>query len=366
VRTYRPFAALTAATLAATLSASCSGCRGNQTTSDEAGGEGASVSVEIARVQTLRAAVAGPGLIAPSATGDWTIHAAETGRIVALTKQEGDPVEDNEVLVRFEYATTAATMTLENDLAAATHRFATATAEVRKITPLAERGYASRAELDTAKAAASSAEMDIARIKRMIDAANSENERAVIRARFAGKVAKVFHKEGDLVNGSALDPVMRVIDPTKVEVLMSVQVQELGQVQVGQQATVMTAEGGAQPATVIERPLPTDPRAPTVDIRLALTNPATTPAIDSPVSVEILLAERPNVIAMPTAAVIHDGPKAYVMLVGDDSRALRREVTIGVSARDRVEIAAGVAAGERVIVKDAGAVEVGAVVVPDK
>jgi RND family efflux transporter MFP subunit len=364
VQPFRPFA-FAALTLAAGLTASCSGCRGNQTTdNDEQSGEGAAVSVEIVRQQTLRAAVTGPGLIAPSASGDWTIHATETGRIVSMPKREGDEVKDNEVLVRFEYASTSAPTSLETDLAAATGRLAVANAEVKKVTPLAERGYASRAELDAAKNAAAGAELEIQRLKRMIDAANADADRAVVRARFAGKVAKVFHNEGDMVNGTMLDPVMRVIDPTQVEVVMSVQVQDLGQVQLGQPAMVLSANG-AEPATVTLRPPPSDPRAPTVDIRLTFTNP-TTLAVDSPVSVEIVLTERPNVLALPTAAVIRDGATAYVMVVTEDNRAQRREVTVGFTGRDRVEILTGVTAGERVIIKDATNISDGVTVVPDK
>ncbi len=362
---YRLVAGLAFA-LAASVSASCSGCRNRDAASEDAVAEGASVAVEVARLQTLRAAVTGPGLVAPSAAGDWTIHAAETGRIVSLAKREGEAVESGDVLVRFEYATTTDQSSREIELASANQRLTAAKAEVAKVTPLFERGYASRAEFEAARNVVTAAELEVARLKRMLDTAAADADRAVIRARFNGVVAKVFHNEGDMVNGSALDPVMRIIDPRQVEVVMSVHVQDLGQVQIGQAGTILSANGGAEPGTVALRPVPTDPQAVTQDIRLAFASPTALP-LDSPVSVEILLAERPNVVAIPTAAVIRDGgDKSYVMIVAEDGRAQRREVRVGLTARDRVEILTGVSPGERVIIKDAANVADGTVVVADR
>jgi hypothetical protein len=81
-----------------------------------------------------------------------------------------------------------------------------------------------------------------------------------------------------------------------------VSLQDLARIQAGQRATIASANG-AEPAAVASRPSPDDPRATTQEIRLAFTNPPTL-AVDTPVQVEILLAERPNVAALPAAAVL--------------------------------------------------------------
>jgi RND family efflux transporter MFP subunit len=309
--------------------------------------------------------VTGPGIVAPAAAGDWTIHAPETARIVALAKAEGDAVETGDVLVRFEYATTTDQTSREIELVSANQRLTAAKADVAKIAPLFERGYASRAEFEAAQSQVASAELEVTRLKRMLDTAKADADRAVIRARFNGVVAKVFHKEGDMVTGSSLDPVLRVVDPKQVEVVMSVPVKDLPLIQVGQAGTILSASG-PEPGTVSVRPLPTDPQAVTQEIRLAFVTPTALP-IDSPVSAEILLSERPNVIALPTAAVIHDGPdKSYVMIVPADGRAQRRDVRVGLTAGDRIEIVTGVSPGDRVIVKDATNVAAGTAVVADR
>ena len=43
--------------------------------------------------------------------------------------------------------------------------------------------------------------------------------RTVVRARFAGIVAKRFHNPGDTVDGAAGDPVLRVIDPRRLQIV---------------------------------------------------------------------------------------------------------------------------------------------------
>jgi multidrug resistance efflux pump len=85
-----------------------------------------------------------------------------------------------------------------------------------------ERGFAARAELEAAKGEVTAVELDIARLKQQLQAATGAAEHASVKARFAGVIAKKFHSEGDLVNASPTDPVLRVIDPTQVQIAMKV------------------------------------------------------------------------------------------------------------------------------------------------
>lgn len=341
------------------------GCRRQPATQEETGPEPVSVNIELARTQTLRVTVNGRGVVAAAAAGDWTVYPAQMGRILELPKHEGDTVEAGDALVRFEYGNTAADLSAHQmDVTSAEARVQSARAQLTKISAMFERGYTSRNELETATSAVTAAELEVARAKAQLQATNEAAERAVVRARFSGIVTKVFHNEGDLVNGSVMDPVIRVVDPTRLEVVMMAPVQELVQIQPGQPATVVSVNG-AEPATVLLRPTPADPQAATQDIRLAFTTPTTLP-IDSPVEVDILIAERPGVVALPQDAVLEgEEGRSFVMIAGVDGRAHRRDVRLGLRARDRVEIAAGVTPGDRVIVKNAADVAEGTVLAAD-
>jgi RND family efflux transporter MFP subunit len=342
------------------LLAALAGCRKAAVAEESGVTAPMAVQTQIVRLETLRATISGAGVVTPAPLADWTIYSPETGRVAELPKAEGEAVNPGDVLVRFDYANLSSDLhAREADVAAATTRLEGAKAQLAKVSAMFDRGYTSRNEFDAAKNAVSAADLDLSRAKMQLTAANDATERATIKARFAGVVAKRFHNEGDLVNGAMTDPVLRVVDPTRVQVAMTVPVQELTKIQAGQAATILSANG-AEPAAVASRPSPDDPRATTQEIRLAFGGPPTL-TVDAPVQVEILLAERPNVAAVPASAVLRaeDG-RAFVMVAGVDGRAHRRDVHLGLAAGDRVEIIAGVTPGDRVIVRDAAQVPEGA------
>ncbi len=324
------------------------------------------VETQIVRLETLRATISGPGVVAPAPLADWTIYPPETGHIAELPHAEGAAVNPGDVLVRFEFSNlTSEVRAREAEVAAATARLEAAKAQLVKVSALFDRGYTSRNEFDAAKNAVTAADLDLSHVKAQLSAANAAAERATIRARFAGVIVKRFHNEGDLVNGATTDPVLRVVDPAQVQVAMTVSVQDLARIQAGQPATI-TSTNGAEPAAVASRPSPDDPRVTSQEIRLAFANPATL-TVDAPVQVEILLAERANVAALPASAVLRgENGVAFVMVAGVDGRAHRRDVRLGLAARDRIEIVAGVTAGDRVIVKDAAQVPEGALLSVDR
>jgi RND family efflux transporter MFP subunit len=343
---------LGACVLVAVTLGAAAGCRRRQAAPAETGDQPLAVAIEVARQQTLRVTVSGTGVVVPSAAGDLTIYPAQSGRILELPKKEGDAVAVGDVLVRFEYGTTGTDLSAhEMELASAQTRVDAARAQLKKVTAMHDLGYTSKNELEAATNAVTAAELDVTRVKAEIQSSTEAAERAIVKARFPGVVAKIFHNEGDLVNATVVDPVLRVIDPSRLEVAMAVPVQDLPQVEAGQAATIVSANG-AEPGTVLMRPTVDDPRAATADVRIAFRSP-TTLAVDSPVQAEILVAERPDVIAIPkTALIAGDDGQTFVLIAGVDGRAHRRGVHVGMRSRDRVEIIAGVTAGDRVIVND--------------
>jgi multidrug efflux pump subunit AcrA (membrane-fusion protein) len=80
------------------------------------------------------------------------------------------------------------------------------------------------------------------------------------------------------------------------------------------------------------------------------------------VSVEILLDQRANALVVPTAALLRDDLSPFVMIVGDDGRAHRRDVRTGLVTDTLVEIVSGLDAGTRVVVGGVGDVTEGSLV----
>jgi hypothetical protein len=107
---------------------------------------------------------------------------------------------------------------------------------------------------------------------------------------------------------------------------------------------------------------PTDPAATSGEIRLSFINPATL-LVDTPVSASIVFDQRAAALVVPAATVGHDGQGSFVMIAGDDLKAHRRDVRIGLVTRELAQVTGGLSAGERVIVTGAADVVEGTSIV---
>jgi RND family efflux transporter MFP subunit len=309
------------------------------------------VTTAEARVDNLRDVAAAPGTIVPSVAGDWTVYAPEAGEIIELPVKEADVVAPGDLLVRFEIASaTQELAALQLQVLEAETRLDRARTNLNRETSLHERGLTSRNAYEASRSEVTAAESNLAQAKTLFESARVGQERTTVRARFAGRIVKVWHGVGDIVSGGNADPVLRVIDPTRVQVAVQLPIMALARIVPGQSATVRAIAGTAdEQALVASKPAAADPNAPTAEVRLAFVNPATLP-VDTPVSVEILLEQRTGVVVVPGAAVQRDDMGPFVMVAGGDNRAHRRDVRLGLVTREQAQIAAVIDAGERVIV----------------
>jgi multidrug resistance efflux pump len=172
----------------------------------------------------------------------------------------------------------------------------------------------------------------------------------VIRAPFAGVVAQRFKNSGDLALAVPTDPVLRIIDPTRIEVTALVPQGEAPRVLVGTTARLAGAGGDPVRLTVaaVNAPGATAPAGMTA-VRLTFLDVPQV-AVDTPVEVDIDAEERANVVFVPPDAIVGSGASAAVYVAAGD-RAQRRAVTIGISTEERVEITSGVRAGDLVITR---------------
>ena len=308
------------------------------------------VTVQAATVQTLRDTIAISGTAVAAAAGDFLAIAPEAARIAEVSKSEGEKFEAGEMLVRFEISSIANEIEArERELDDATTRAAAAKAEEARLESLHERGVISRNAYEAAKSTRLSADSALNQAKAHVDSAKLLQERTIVRARFAGVVLKRWHNPGDLVAGGTQDPVLRAVDPTRVQVAVEVSRAQLGRVLPGQPATIQTGTDPPQPATVVVRPMPVEGGPDKIEVRLAAVGPFAA-ALDSPVQVEIVLDERPQAVVIPTTAVVKNDQTAYVMVAGSDGRAHRRDVQLGLQSRGLTQVLSGLQPGEQVIV----------------
>jgi len=310
------------------------------------------VVVEPVETRTLEVALSVTGVVAPAPGAEWTIVAPAAARIAEITKGEGDAVQAGDVLVRFEIPSFTADLAARRaDVAQATTRVATTRAAVTRLSGLFDRGVAAAREVDDAKRDQAEAEAALAQAESAVEAASAMLDRMVVRAAFAGVVARRWHNAGDLVDAASSDPVLRVIDPSRLQVIASVPVTDLVRVAVGQPARILgPASDTPQSARVTARPGQIEAGSATADVRLTLAGP-TRLAAGSVVRVDIVTESRAGVLSARTAAVVHDGDDTYVMVAGTDNKAHKHAVELGLATVDRIEIRSGLAAGDLAIVR---------------
>jgi RND family efflux transporter MFP subunit len=301
---------------------------------------------------TLEGIVAASGIVAAAPGADWLITAPEPARILELPKAEGDRVRTGDLLVRFEIpsaSSDAATRRAEVEQAQA--RVENAQASATRLTTLVEHGVAAQKELEDARRELTEARAGLAQAEAASQSAAVVQSRAVVRARFDGVVAKRSHNPGDMVEASASDVILRIIDPSRLQVVAAVPIPELRRLEVGKRVRVLVpGSPDADEGKVISRPAAVDPSGVSADVRIAF-NGGTRLAAGTPVRVEIAAEQRSQVLAVPLAALIHEDDDAFVMIAGADKKAHKRKVEVGLTTPTTVELTGGVKAGEQVIVQ---------------
>ena len=259
---------------------------------------------------------------------DAAVLARSSGVVEAILADIGSPVAAGQPLARLESADQ------QIALDQAREKAANAALRVERQRALTTAGVMTRADSEQVEFEHRDAELALRKAQR-------DYELTRISAPFAGVVTSRMARVERLVNPG--DSLFRVT--ALAPVLASVRVPEsaAGGLRVGATARVLTAGGASASARVIRASPVLDAASGTRELVLQLAS-ATGMTPGSAVTVQVG-AERRRVVAIPRAAVTRDG----YALVWDDGRTTLRAVTLGADLDgDRVEVIAGIAAGEKV------------------
>jgi len=207
---------------------------------------------------------------------------------------------------------------------------------------------ATSAEQDRAEARVRAAQAEVDRARRHIGA-------AIVRAPLSGVVYSLGVRAGSYVTPGAL--VARIASQTATQALVYVDEPELGRVEVGDQARV-TADAfpGRDWICKIDR-LPSE----VIELgsrrvgalRCVMENGSDQLIPNLTVDVEIVTARAEGVGSVVREAVVRAAGDDFVWLRDSEGRAQRRSVQLGVRGIDRVEISAGLAVGDEVLLPGA-------------
>lgn len=328
-------------------------------------GETIAVTVQAARLGSLRDLVTASGTVVPTAAGDFLVTADQPAEIVEVTKSEGDAVKAGEVLVKLDIpAITNEIATRQLELNEASSRLEAAKADEVRLESLVKQGLAARNKFEEARSARLAAEAALGQIKTRFDAAKATEGSTVIRARFAGVVVKRWHNPGEMVASGDGDPILRVIDPARLQVSIQVPRAQFDRINQGQPATVQTGTA-TEHAVVAMKGAITSDQATTVEVRLNMTT-TTPPPLDSVVQVEIVLEELQNVLVIPAGAVQRGDKGPFVWVVTETSQVMKRDVRTGLTALGMAQVLSGVALGDQIVTTGIAQLTEGATVTVSK
>ena len=309
------------------------------------------VKVEAAETGSIRGVLHATGTISPAPDGELIVVAPEPARIAEIPKAEGERVARGEVLVRFEIPTLQAEVQRQAaEVQRAQAALANAKANQARQRELFERGIAARKDVEDGDRMVADAEAAVGQAEASRASAITSAARTTVRATFAGVIAKRFHNPGDLVEAAAGDPVLRVIDPRRLEVVASIPLSESPRVVVGASAWLKATSPSLPdlPLKVVSRPAQVEQGTATIPVRLVFVGQGNL-AAGMPVQVDIDAEQHTGVVLIPASALVREGEETAVFLAMGD-KAQRRPVQVGLTDGTNIEILSGVKAGEMVIV----------------
>lgn len=160
------------------------------------------------------------GTIAPLPDRDAQIAAQVPGRILRMLVREGDRVKREQPLALIDTSALAdQAKQAQAQLAKARAESGLAGTSRARVQRVFDRGIAARQELDDATARLTTAQANEAEAKAADGIARRQLARATVRSPLSGVVLRVFHKSGELVDGTGSSPLVEVGDPSSLELV---------------------------------------------------------------------------------------------------------------------------------------------------
>ncbi len=217
-----------------------------------------------------------------------------------------------------------------------------------------------RAEVDLRQAQSeyrqSQSELERLKLEYQKEALTLENNS--ITAPISGRVLEIHIQPGDGVNRS--DELITLGDPNQELVHLNLSTLNAAKVKPNQLARISVIGPNSQVFTG---------RVQSIGLQASSENSgnnqnssqATVPAIikldqptgslipGSPVSVEVVLEERNNVVVLSTELIQREGNSPYVWILDSEEKAQKQPITLGLEGLIKVEIKSGLKSGDRVI-----------------
>ena len=264
------------------------------------------------------------------------VAAEESGTVAALPHDKGDQVDTGDVLVELDRRL------LQAQVAAATASLKLAEYNAQQTGRLHEADKVSGIQALTADTQADQA-------RAALQVASLRYNRAAVKAPFAGLVADRYVEPGQLVAPG--QPVARVVDPYVLKLSGTLTEREVAWLEEGASARIrldgLTEPVAGRVAWLAFEASPVTGKF-RVDVHVDNPDLALRPGVMGRAT--ILKQTHSNALVVPRDAVL-EGVQGYMVYVVEGDRARQRVVSLGADQGMLVIADAGLAAGDRVVVR---------------
>jgi len=323
----------------------------------------------------VETAVAEPGVVEDVVTNSQAgtvrarrrsrLGAERAGRVTAIPFRESARVRRGEVLVQLDASTARTSLELarrERDVqrasvASARAAWDLARIEYERAESLRAQGLISQGEMDQAqarhdeaRATLEGAEATAARADANVQLAEDDLAHMRVTAPYDGVIAQRLVEVGESVVPG--QPVIEIVSPDSLYVAARIDEVDIGRLRIGLSARVTldpyrgtTWDGHVSRVYPVVNDQLEQNRTLTVEVDIDPASDRPQPLPGTSADIVIVLDERPDVLRVPTFAVI-EGQR---VLVVEKGRAVSREVKTGLRNWEWTEITEGLKAGESVI-----------------
>lgn len=358
---HRTSALVAAVAVSLPLVAGCAGGNAAATSGEMPGGGGGDTSppVPVTVAQVVRKSM--PVEIAVIGTAEpfssVAIRSQITGQMTAVSFAEGDDVKAGQVLFTLdkrplEAGLEQAKANLDRDLAQA----ANAEAQFKRYQELADKGIASKEQVDTSRASMSALNATVNADRAALENAQVQLQYATITATLSGRTGELQVHEGNLVRANDQTPLVVINQIAPISVAFAIPEARLPELKryMARGALRVTAsppKDGGPPAVGSMSFVDNQVDQTTGTIKLKGTFPNDDRRLwpGQFLNVLVTLTNDPDAIVVPTAAVQAGQQGPYVYVVKDDRTVDMRAVDVSRTRASETVIASGVRPGETVV-----------------
>lgn len=295
------------------------------------------------------------------------------GQIVGLPVKEGDRVTAGQVLLELWNDDTVAQARVADEQVRSASlradescsRADVAQREAERSRKLHAQGLLPEEQFDRAvssattfRAACNATRAELQQSRARVDVVRASLTRTVLRAPFAGVVAKITGEMGEFTTpsppGIPTPPAVDLIDDSCLYVSAPIDEVDVARVRVGQPGNITIEAlpdrkfpGRVRRVAPYVVDLEKQARTVNVEVELLNTEDAKGLLVGYSADVEIILETRENVVRVPTQAVM-EGNRVLVF-AGDDEKLAERQLETGLSNWEYTEVRSGLQAGDKVV-----------------